>query len=43
MRFAVGTGSAPGALSVRVEMEEDSLYPAAEAEARRGESLIAVA
>ncbi|HWQ85321.1 hemerythrin domain-containing protein [Brevundimonas sp.] len=35
-RFAMATGGVLGALSVRVEMEEDSLYPAADAAARRG-------
>lgn len=35
-RFAVAAGGVLGALSVRVEMEEDSLYPAADAVARRG-------
>ena len=35
-RFAVATGRLTRALSVRVEMEEDSLYPAAEAAARLG-------
>lgn len=42
-RFAVAAGSVLGALSVRIEMEEDSLYPAAEAEARRGRRIIAIA
>ncbi|MDP1913692.1 hemerythrin domain-containing protein [Brevundimonas sp.] len=35
-RFSVATRRLMRALSVRVEMEEDSLYPAAEAAARRG-------
>jgi hypothetical protein len=35
-RFAVATGGVLGALAVRVEMEEDSLYPAADATVRRG-------
>ena len=35
-RFAVATGGLMRALSLRVEMEEDSLYPAAEAAVRLG-------
>lgn len=42
-RFAAATSGVIHALSVRVEMEEDSLYPAAEAEARRGGRIIAAA
>lgn len=42
-RFAVAAGRVLGALSVRVEMEEDSLYPAVEAAARRGGRTNAVA
>ena len=40
-RFGVATGRLLRALSVRVEMEEDSLYPAAEAEARLGARIAA--
>jgi len=35
-RFAAATMAVMGALSVRIEMEQDSLYPAAEAAARLG-------
>lgn len=41
-RFTVAAGRVLGALTVRVEMEEDSLYPAVEAEARRGGRVTAV-
>lgn len=41
--FAAATGRLLRALSVRIEMEEDSLYPAAEAEGRRGTRIAAAA